>query len=473
MTVADVEVRHSRNLRTSQNRHCNVSFESMATHYVSTEFADLKRSAVRAAAEAQEAGKAGSGGVDEDLALALAREPAGELGDAGGPRRASASGRRRGKRALDFFAADHDLNDYLEKGKKTTRYWKKLKEDLAALPEERQVWYASKAQQSHLEAKEAEVQAKAKAEAAHSLDVTDMPHRSGSGAPGAIAVRANRDALAMNIAQPDSLPCASEVEQVSDTAAGNLVAHMRECEASIPEVARAYADGDDLAIVRQLVDINSFGQFVQCANVHMTAEKWIASTRRIGAPIAGETFPEKVVYPHHCRCVCERNIAAHAKAMGLLRMFSDAASHCKTPAGVPGSDMLIVAAAKRPSTEEPHVTYWWMACASFRSGNHEPTHTLIKCSTIDTSIGPSGPRIHLCVEREQFVVMNGEVRSPFEQQAASPAFYSEEAAARLILFGRAGEGFSTELPSEVTFDKQCVVEQHGDAILATGSQWKI
>ena len=202
--------------------------------------------------------------------------------------------------------------------------------------------------------------------------------------------------------------------------------------------------------------------------MHKAAESWAATTRRIGCPVAGESFPEKVEYPHRCRCICERDMDAHTKAMGLLAMFSRAASHCKSPKDVPGSDMMLMVTAERPSAEHTHVSYWWMTGASFKSGNHAATQTFMMCCEAGTTIGPAGPRVHLRVERESIVTMDGRAKSPFQQQAAAPAIYSEEAAARMILLGGAGAGSAIELPSEVTFDKLLLVEQHADAVLAAG-----
>ena len=133
---------------------------------------------------------------------------------------------------------------------------------------------------------------------------------------------------------------------------------MTSCEDIIQEVARLYRDCDDLAIVQHLVDHDSFSKFLKGDIVHKAAASWAATTRRIGGPVAGEVFPDKVVYPHHCRCICEREVNAHAKAMCLLSMFSRAANHCRGPKDIPGADMMIRCTSTRPSAGAPEVSYW-------------------------------------------------------------------------------------------------------------------
>ena len=71
LTVADVESRHARNLRTSGGKagHGHVSFTTVATQYVAAEYSDLRRSAVKAWQDSQQAD---DGDDDAPMPLALA-----------------------------------------------------------------------------------------------------------------------------------------------------------------------------------------------------------------------------------------------------------------------------------------------------------------------------------------------------------------------------------------------------------------
>ena len=80
--------------------------------------------------------QAGVAGDDAAIALTAPLEKPAKR-----PRKLSASGRRRGKGAIQCFAADHDLIEFKEKGRVTDRYWMQLRRDFDSLPDERKAHY--------------------------------------------------------------------------------------------------------------------------------------------------------------------------------------------------------------------------------------------------------------------------------------------------------------------------------------------
>ena len=208
---------------------------------------------------------------------------------------------------------------------------------------------------------------------------------------------------------------------------------MQGAEAKLSDVAKAYEDDDEEAILAQLVNGSSFSDFLKTHNVKQVAEEWDWSTRKVGGPVVEETFPDKVVYTKHCRCVCEKNVKGHTAALGVLAMLKAAASRCKSPKEIPGADMLLIASAHNPSSSTPAVSYWWMLAASFQSGQHDATQTFWRCHHVHGSIGPLSPRHHLRIERNEFFAVESRARAPFDQQTAAPTFYDEEALARVLV----------------------------------------
>lgn len=122
LTTADVEVRHARN-STSAGKTGNTAFSGIAAQYVVVEYAELRRASVmaattlRSAADAQHPSQLSlvppprateAAGDDDALALHGRRCRRGRSGSN------AASRPKRGKTALQCFAADHTLADLKE-----------------------------------------------------------------------------------------------------------------------------------------------------------------------------------------------------------------------------------------------------------------------------------------------------------------------------------------------------------------------
>ena len=267
MTVADVETRHARNLRTSGSKagSNNVNFSTVVTQYVAAEYSDLRRSAVKAWGEGNADQHEGG---DDDAPMPLALAAAGSAEPAGRARRLATSGFRRGKRAIDFFAQEHDLSEYKKKGKVTTEYWAKMKEDFEQLPGARKERYDSEAQRSHLEATDLEVREKAAAADSGRPLPIGAPQTLGAGLQLARASQPqHRRPVPLNIVHTDELPSGRGPVDVAGDTVVKFMAQVESTEAQLTDVVKAYEDNNEEAILAHLVKEESFEHFLQKSNV--------------------------------------------------------------------------------------------------------------------------------------------------------------------------------------------------------------
>ena len=435
-TTSDVEVRHTRN-NVSSGGSGNIDFSNIVSQYVTAEWGHLKRAAVMA--------HMGMGGhafrrlmvsdvTSGDMALAM---PGGEgAGQAAPPAKqikASATGRRRGRTAIQCYAAEHDLSHLKVKGKVTVAYHKQLTNDFNELPEERKALYEAQATMSLVRAREQE--ATEVVESAKALaPLAAQP--AGSNAAAAIG-----DAPASANAALAVLPM-NIVMTAGAATEDQIVAGVERASMHISEAVELYASNDEDRITNAIVEEASFKEFIDAAPVKTIANDFQSSARRVGRPPAGFHFPDVVEYPHRCRCFCEESeTAANSKALMVLSMLSQCAKRCGSPSKVPSAGMLLLADVFTGPPESrigPVQSCWWMIGASFQSGHHVPTQTFWKCVPVGggggggggDSLGHAGQRF--VVERGVFVDM--EERHPqLSAQSAPPAFYNEEAVARILV----------------------------------------
>ena len=423
-TTADVEVRHARN-NVSSGSSGNIDFSSIVSQYVATEWAHLKR----AAAMSHFAGAGSHGfrrlmvndvaGGNEAVAL-----PGGE-GSAPDAKRmkASATGRRRGRTAIQLFAADHDLSELKSKGKLTGAYHKQLAKDFDELTDVRKAHYEALATMSLIQAREQQ--------AKENTERTQAAASPAEQLGGPIAAPAIGDAPANDTGGFVVLPM-NIVMQAGAASEDEIVAVVERASTHIAEVAKLYASNDEDSITNQLVEEDSFGKFIDARPVKTIASEFQSSTRRVGRPSAGFEFPDVVEYPHHCRCFCENHDAyASSKALQVLSMLSVCAKRCGSPSKIPSAGMLLLADAfigPAGTAAAPAQSCWWMVAASFQSGHHVPTQTFLKCVPVGavSSLGNAGQR--LVVERGQFAQMS-EPHPQLSAQSAPPQFYDEETVA--------------------------------------------
>ena len=217
-----------------------------------------------------------------------------------------------------------------------------------------------------------------------------------------------------------------------------------------------------------LISEEEVSSSIKAKGVMKTSASFRASTRNIGRPAGADAFPEKVVYPQSCRVFCERDVGRHTAGACLLGMFADAAKWCKNPSAIGHADMLLVAEAS--SATPSSRSFWWMLSGSFQSGHHLPLQTFWRCFPTDGIVGFMYQKTTLAVQRLGQVAMIEKLESPFDRQAAMPAFFSEEDVARCIVAEHGGDDMSQPLCAQfdVTLRKLRFVESEDSTLALDG-----
>ena len=481
MTTADVEVRHARN-NTSAGTSGNNDFGNIASQYIITEFAHLKRCMVVSHLGACNVSirqlmmqrQQGLEGAHSNEIVPIAKAPAKR-------QKVSVSGRRRGETAVHIFAADNEFEfkEFRHRGRVTKTYWANVREAYAALPEDRKDYYQSKAQLSAIAAREQKrIDEQAEAAEAHMCEPLALADKGGpDGQPslanaamggasssGAIAVRAGSSAMELQIL-PMNI-CASEMRVQSG---GGINAEtLQAARQHIQPAIEMYTAGREDIIVSQLVNEQDFASFTTSSPVKSIADELHRSTRRLGASAPGFQFPKDVKYPHHCRAMCERLGEVHQFGLALMAVFDYSARQCGSPAKVPMADMLLVADIITEPKGDYARSYWLMVAAAFRSGHHVPTQTFMRLE--DRAMRASGAAFEgkrLNIERDCLVNMTTQ-HSALKEQSAAPVWYSEEGAARCILMEGTADLSLDCILKDVTVRKLKFEEQVGGELEVLG-----
>ena len=244
------------------------------------------------------------------------------------------------------------------------------------------------------------------------------------------ALHSVRPPLCLNLCR-GVVPRSQHGELVTQEFADSCLANYKAAEEQSQPLARAYFENDEQVIVDNLANDEDIDTFIKGKPVKAREQDFLKGTRRIARPLGSSTFPSEVPYPDRCLVVC-RHLYKDAHTIGLyiLNMLAKSASWCKQPSKVPGCDMLLV--LETTTRTAKWRSFWFMICASYRSGHHRAQQTFWRCeSTAGPVLNSDYEGVQFRVKRQTLVDMATSGPAPFNWQSSCPEFYDEDALSEL------------------------------------------
>ena len=471
LSVADIETRHPRNKNSCAPNGCS-SWSTIVSNYVCAEHTALTRAQVQTLLNRQ--GRLGQQmparpAVTEPAEHGEAAEPAehGEAAETAEPDTPAAAlaepepkkQRLKGMGPLRLYQLDRESVIPRGKGGKwTTLGWAQLRDEFEALPPERKAHYEQRSIATCTQAKAARDERDARIETA--LEAGDAT----SSAMVAVATPTTAMLALLSPAGQPTLPTPVNLIQPYRWEPMQAGSPCRPSASALNDSAYAafqhyhcLTAGDEDAAQLSYLNPDNLRQFYRNRGVKKIAEQFVRDSRRLSGPRAFE-FPAEVEYPSCCVGLCRNETPECVLAMqdALVSILAAVASQAvESPAtaaakkpnrnysDLPMTDTLLIFSSVCDRSVE--ISLWWMIIASGRNGNILPTETFMKIIPPPgfsvASIGEGD--VAMRIERGAAVAPEEEQRRPFDEQAATPVFYTEIGVAKSAVCP--GEHIATEV----------------------------